>query len=254
MGCLHGVAVDIEGVSVLVYFEVIEIIDDINPYPALLWIDWAINMNGVINLKKQIMSFERKMLCIVVPLDPAEGPCYTKPVCDYEESDDNLDQIYKIIAWDQDWINLIDDGRIAWDHEISCTSDSYEELEHWQNRLHEVSTLLYNMMTKSLCYVSSEVRNFPYYDGLIDVDKFLDSFEREVPENHHFQTLDLSLCATPAWWWGAHKDSFGEWHDYTRMVRMWFGHYKIWLTEKYNGRNDLRDHLAKWAKVYGMKS
>ncbi len=41
-------------------FEVIEIVDDSNLYPTLLGIDWAIDMNGVINLKKMIMSFERK--------------------------------------------------------------------------------------------------------------------------------------------------------------------------------------------------
>jgi len=43
------------------------------------------------------MSFERKSLYIVVPLDPAEGPHCTKLVCDCESGDD-LDQIYKIIA------------------------------------------------------------------------------------------------------------------------------------------------------------
>lgn len=42
------------------------------------------------------MSFERKSLRVVVPLDPTEGPHYTEPVHDYEESDDELDQIFKI--------------------------------------------------------------------------------------------------------------------------------------------------------------
>jgi hypothetical protein len=52
MGRLQGVTVDIEGASALADFEVIEIVDDNNPYPALLGIDWATDMNGVINLKK----------------------------------------------------------------------------------------------------------------------------------------------------------------------------------------------------------
>ena len=95
MGRLQGVTVDIEGTSALEDFEVIEIVDDNNPYPALLGIDWAIDMNGVINLKKQNMIFEKKSLHIVVSLDPVEELCYTKPICDYE-SDDDLDQIYKI--------------------------------------------------------------------------------------------------------------------------------------------------------------
>jgi len=49
------VIVDIEGTSTLVDFEVIEIFYDNNLYPTLLGIDLAIDMNGVINLKKQTM-------------------------------------------------------------------------------------------------------------------------------------------------------------------------------------------------------
>ena len=84
MGQLYGVTVDIEGVSTMVDYEVIEIVDESNPYTMLLGIDWAINMNGVINLKKRTMSFERKSLQVLVPLDSAEGACYTEPIHDYE--------------------------------------------------------------------------------------------------------------------------------------------------------------------------
>jgi len=41
MGHLYRVRVDIEGVSTLAKFEVIEIVDENNPYPMLLGIDWA---------------------------------------------------------------------------------------------------------------------------------------------------------------------------------------------------------------------
>jgi len=78
------------------------------------------------------------------------------------------------------------DERITWYRESSYTLDSDEELEHWQNWLHEVTTLNYNMMTQSLQCVSSKVRNIPTYDGLNEIDIFLDSFEREVLENYHF--------------------------------------------------------------------
>ena len=53
-------------------------------------------MNGVINFKKITMLFERNSLQVIVQLDPVEGACYTEPVRDYEENDDDLDQIYKI--------------------------------------------------------------------------------------------------------------------------------------------------------------
>lgn len=95
MGRLQGVTVDIEGTSVQADFEVIEIIDDNNHYPTLLGIDWATDINKVINLKKRKRIFEKKSLRVVVPLDPTEGVCYIEPVCD-EDSDDDLDFIYKI--------------------------------------------------------------------------------------------------------------------------------------------------------------
>lgn len=53
-------------------------------------------MNGVFNLKKQKMIFEKKSLRVIVGLDPAEGSHYTKLVHDYE-SDEDMDCIYKII-------------------------------------------------------------------------------------------------------------------------------------------------------------
>ena len=51
-GALQGITMDIEGASTLIDLEVIEIVDDSNPYAAFLGIDWAIDMNGVINLNK----------------------------------------------------------------------------------------------------------------------------------------------------------------------------------------------------------
>lgn len=94
----------------LANFEVIEIVDDKNPYPALLGIDWATNMNGVINMKKHNMIFEKKKsLCVVIPLDPAEGSRYAEPVRNYG-SDDDLDCIYKKTAREKDWVNPTADG------------------------------------------------------------------------------------------------------------------------------------------------
>ena len=97
MGRLQGVTVEIEGARTQTDFDVIEIVDDNNPYPAQLGIDWATDMNGVINLKKRNMICEKKSLRVVIPSDPTEGLCYTKLAHDYE-SDNDLDFIYKITA------------------------------------------------------------------------------------------------------------------------------------------------------------
>jgi len=97
MGRLQGITIDIEGASVLADFKVIDIVDDSNPYPALLGIYWATDMNGVINLKKRKMIFEKKSLHVVVPLDHVEGSQYIELVRG-DESDAKLDCIYKITA------------------------------------------------------------------------------------------------------------------------------------------------------------
>lgn len=52
---------------------------------------------------------------------------------------------------------------------------------------------------------------------------------------------------------GYHKDSFDEWREYRRMMRLRFGHSKVWLAEKHDGINYPCDHLAKWTKVYGIE-
>lgn len=106
--------VDIEGASTLVDFKVIEIVDYRNPYPTLLGIDWATDMNGVINLKNHKMIFEKKSLRVVVPLDLTEGSCYTEPVHD-NKSNDELDCIYQITTREQDSVNPTTDGRISWE-------------------------------------------------------------------------------------------------------------------------------------------
>ena len=70
MGRLSNVPVDIDGVRSLVDFKVIEIIDDSNPFPALLGIDWDFENLTLINLKKKQMTFEGHNIQIITPLDP----------------------------------------------------------------------------------------------------------------------------------------------------------------------------------------
>jgi len=95
------------------------------------------------------------------------------------------------------------DGRISWEHESSCTSDSDKEIEQWQNWLHKVTTLNYNMVTRLLRCVATKVRDLPTY-GLGEVEEFLNKFEGEVPEQHCLGTLKWVLRAMPARWWGTH--------------------------------------------------
>jgi len=54
-------------------FEVIDIVDDSSPYPAMLGIESAMNNNVIINLKRRKMIFDDGTNRITALIDPAEG-------------------------------------------------------------------------------------------------------------------------------------------------------------------------------------
>ncbi|WP_160144215.1 retropepsin-like aspartic protease, partial [Parafrankia sp. Ea1.12] len=56
VGRLEDVEIDLAGVKTYADFEVIEIMGDKDPYPALLGIDWAYENYGIIYLKKETMT------------------------------------------------------------------------------------------------------------------------------------------------------------------------------------------------------
>ena len=58
IGQLEGVEVEISGVKTYTDFEVIDIMGDKDPYPALLGINWAFENYAIIDLKKELMIFE----------------------------------------------------------------------------------------------------------------------------------------------------------------------------------------------------
>jgi hypothetical protein len=148
-GRLEHVIVDIDGLRTFAYFEVIEIVDDRCPYPALLGIDWAFNNSTVVDLNKIRMTFERDGLRFITPLDPNEGQRYIEPIkeedCAYE-----LESIYKLTIRQQDYINPMADENLRWKSDSACSSDSEEALENWQNKMYEVFIRRCSRLTREL--------------------------------------------------------------------------------------------------------
>lgn len=100
LGRLLGVAVNIEGVRTTVDFEVIDIVDDSNPYPTLLGLDRAFDNMAIINLKKRQMIFEGSNMRVIVPLDPL-GVRYIESVRE-EYCVVDINNIYQMTTKEQD--------------------------------------------------------------------------------------------------------------------------------------------------------
>ena len=81
-------------------------------------------------------------------------------------------------------------------------------------------------MTKSLRWIGTEIEDIPSFDGLADVNKFLQQYEQEIPHEQRMEAIDLAVRATPARWWHAHKENITSWDDFKRLVEIIFSNDK----------------------------
>jgi hypothetical protein len=128
IGRMKGVIVDLDGVRMKADFEVIEIVDGTTPYPTLIGMDWAFENQAIINLKTRKMTFESREYRVIALLDPSEGERFVEPTCmDLEE----IIQLYRTTAHNEDYVNPIVDGVLTWRSITSCATDSDTGLENW---------------------------------------------------------------------------------------------------------------------------
>jgi hypothetical protein len=127
IGRLKGVTIDLDEVHTKANFEVIEIVDDTTPYPALLGLDWAFDNHAIINLKTQKMTFESGEYRVITPLDPSEGERFVEPTfLDLEE----INQLYITTVCYEDYVNPTTNGILSWRSITSCVTDSNTGLEN----------------------------------------------------------------------------------------------------------------------------
>ena len=71
----------------------------------------------------------------------------------------------------------------GWESGSSCMTDSEDDLESWQNRLHEPHGCSHARTTKSLRWLNSQPNPFPIFDGLTDPDPFIAQVSGLIPES-----------------------------------------------------------------------
>ena len=69
---------------------------------------------------------------------------------------EDVDNIYNLIAQDEDWISPTADSVLLWEKDSECFSDSNGEIENWKNRLHDVSALQCLRVARDFCCISSK--------------------------------------------------------------------------------------------------
>jgi len=79
-GRLEAMWIDIDGIRRTTTFEVIEIVDDSLPFPALLGLEWAFENLSLVNLKKRQLVLEKGNLGVISPLDSKAGKGYIETI------------------------------------------------------------------------------------------------------------------------------------------------------------------------------
>jgi hypothetical protein len=69
------------------------------------------------------------------------------------------------------------------------------------------STRRCERIDRAVRWVGIEILEPPSFHRINDFEKFLEQYEDEVLENQRLLALDIALKATPAIWWGTHKET-----------------------------------------------
>jgi hypothetical protein len=179
---------------------VIEIMDDLEPYPNLLGIDWAFDNNAMLNLKKRHMSLEKYTFHVIAQLDPNEGDIYNEGV-----HSSIIENIYTITGRREDYVNPKVDGELSWRSFRSYDTNSDNAMDIWKNKLYDVSTRRCVQITKAVCWIGLELCDLLRFDDIVPVDTFLVHIESGlVLETQRIHAMDVVVKGTPMCCWVTH--------------------------------------------------
>jgi hypothetical protein len=95
-------------------------------------------------------------------------------------------------------------------------------------------------------WIGIENKEPPSFHRLNDFETFLTQYEDKVLENQRLLALDLALKATPARWWGAHKEIITKWYQCKWLLRIRFdAEQKNNKQQRYEGLGTPAKHLEE---------
>jgi hypothetical protein len=160
-------------------FKFIEIMGENDPYQSFLGIDWAYENFVVIDLKKEIMSFEGDGMKVTQPLDLYQGPHYRDTV-EGNMEEDTLDHLYTMSTGNRaDYINPTIDGSVSWNNIQFAGKDLEVAFDNWKHGIYEnLSRCCVTIIVSR--WIGSEVRGHPVYNGTSYLASFLVEVEAKV--------------------------------------------------------------------------
>ena len=103
---------------------------------------------------------------------------------------------------------------------------------------------------KLLRWIGTKVCEVPTFDGLSDIQGFLQEYEAQVPHLKQLKTLDVTLRATPARWWVAHKRNIATWETFHKLLVARFGDDAGGMNYSYDGQTNSRSHMEACVEAW----
>jgi hypothetical protein len=176
-----------------------------DPYPTLLQIYSDFDNFVIIDLKKETMTFEVNGTRIIHHLGPYKVPRSIEPIDDFMEKY-VLHHIYHMNSGKRtNYINPKENGSVSWSNIHSFENDLKDSMHEWKNWRYDISSprclaIIYVLQ------IGAELCIPLVYDGLSNLEDFINNMKSTILENWRIPTLDMALRATLARWWATHKE------------------------------------------------
>lgn len=82
----------------------------------------------------------------------------------------------------------------------------------WQLTPHYIFWKVLAPPVRTVCWIGTELRDPPVFDGTTSVGDFL---EFKAPEEQRVLALDVALKGTSARWWAIHKENLTTWEKFS---------------------------------------
>lgn len=151
-------------------------------------------------------------------------------------------------------MNPIDDGILSWRCESSGVSYSEVGLKNWQQLLQEVLGRRLARITKSLRWIGSEVSTLPIFDGLSDIQMFVQEYETQVTYSERLQSLVVAIRATPVRWWIVHQGNIATRETCRRLLMISFGTDTGGMDSLYDGFSYPAPHIRACEEAWKDRS
>jgi hypothetical protein len=246
IGTLKSVITSIMGIPMRVDFEVINLVEGIPSYPALVDRPWGRNMWATISLERDRIKLKGSGRKIIIPLDPKEG----KPWVETWDEAQEVRWLYQVINEQRDNVEPNSEGEILVGSPLSIGQNSDTELYNWKMENYEAqekecwsieaipitrSKSCFSVQvvpiveerklkkTLTLILTHTNARKPLWFSERNSLSVHVDEVSKSVGDQGRIQSLVESFTGQATRWWETHAPRLQTWNTTTLYFVEIFG-------------------------------